>query len=277
MQENERLIQGGYTVKETGRIYGITAETLYYYERLGLVVPERDAANGYRLYGPQDFAKLNVITTLRSLDFSLDQIGRYLSQRSFRVTLALIDEEVTRIDRQSEYLARIKRGLLESLQKYSSAMASAAHPGTSIVHEPVRHCALVNEGMVEYEDIPYAFARYTADHHESLQVLSTLTCYRVDTSTTTNGWFPAKAMLLYSPDPAFRGDYDLPAGSYASYTFAGSFSRCKEIYDTMVQEIDDQGYKQSGDPLEFCLIGEYESSDFNEYVSKMQIPVEKVE
>lgn len=273
MTEFKRLVEHGYTIRQTAKIYGVTVDTLYYYERQGLVVPKRNPINGYRLYGPEDFARLNVIRALRSLDFDLNQIRSYLENRSFKSTVEIIDDEIASIDKQTEYLSSIKRGLLESLQKYTWAMTAVSHPSTEIRREPVRHCALVSDELVKYEDIPYAFARYTADHHEKLQVLNTLNCYRVDTSRTFKGCFPAKAILLYCQDPSFKGDYDLPAGDYACFTFSGNFSRCKEIYDRMVGDLSCMGYEESGDPLEFCLIGEYESDDFDEYVSRIEIPV----
>ena len=271
--DTESLMEEGYTIRQTARLYDITTETLYYYEQIGLVVPRRNPVNGYRLYGPDDFARLNVIQALRKLDFSLDRIGQYLDNRTFDATLSLIDEEVEHVDSQMRYLASIKRGLLSSLQKYTQAMTSISPARTVIVHRPLRHCALVSDHMIDYDRIPFAFAHYTALHHETLQILNTLTCYQVDASRPVKGWFPPKAILLYCPDPGFSGDYDLPAGTYASCTFVGSFARCRQIHAKMLEDLKTMGYRVDGDPLEFCLIGEYESNDFDEYVSRMEIPV----
>lgn len=275
--ETASLAEEGYTIRQTARLYDITTETLYYYEQIGLVVPRRNPANGYRLYGPDDFARLNVIQALRKLDFSLDRIGHYLENRTFDATLSLIDEEVEHVDSQMRYLASIKRGLLSSLQKYAQAMTSISPARTVIVHRPLRHCALVADHMIDYDRIPFAFAHYTALHHEALQILNTLTCYQVDASHPLKGWFQPKAILLYCPDPGFSGGYDLPAGTYASCTFVGSFTRCRQIHAKMLEDLKTMGYRVDGDPLEFCLIGEYESNDFDEYVSRMEIPVVPVE
>ena len=40
----------GLSIKQTAKLYDVTIDTLYYYEKLGLVVPQRNEANGYRIY-----------------------------------------------------------------------------------------------------------------------------------------------------------------------------------------------------------------------------------
>ncbi|WP_161522291.1 MerR family transcriptional regulator [Bifidobacterium xylocopae] len=274
MPEPKRLIDRGCSIKETAKVYDTTIDTLYYYERLGLVVPERNPANGYRIYGPHDFAKLNVIFELRSMGFSFDQMKRYFDHRSFSSTMELMGYEMDRIDQQIAYLSSVKAGIFDGLKLYTQAVAQAQADRMTIERKPERPCALISSELVYYDDIPFAFARYMADHHESLRALRTLTCYRVDTSSMINGCFPAKAIMLYCDADDFHGNYRLPAGLYAGYTFKGSFAGCVPAYTKLKGKIEREGYRMCGDPIEFCLIGEYESDDFREYVSRIEIPVE---
>lgn len=63
-----------YTVHEVAKLSGITIKTLYHYQKIGLLQPERIADNGYRLYGDNELERLQQILFYRELDFSLEKI-----------------------------------------------------------------------------------------------------------------------------------------------------------------------------------------------------------
>jgi DNA-binding transcriptional MerR regulator len=57
---------------------GISVQTLRHYDALGILRPSKRTSAGYRQYSSEDQAKLDVIRTLRELDFDLPTIGRLL-------------------------------------------------------------------------------------------------------------------------------------------------------------------------------------------------------
>ena len=58
---------------------GVTAETIRYYERVG-VLPEPTRGNaGYRRYGAADVERLSFVRRARDLGFSLDEVRELLS------------------------------------------------------------------------------------------------------------------------------------------------------------------------------------------------------
>lgn len=68
-----------YTIHEIAALYGVSADALRYYERLGLIRPRR-APNGYRLYSLRDIYRLTILRDLRELGFSMERIGQYLAR-----------------------------------------------------------------------------------------------------------------------------------------------------------------------------------------------------
>lgn len=62
------------TIKRAAELYGLSADTLRYYEKIGLIVPQREKDNGYRLYSSDDFPKLNMIASMLRMNFSLGKI-----------------------------------------------------------------------------------------------------------------------------------------------------------------------------------------------------------
>jgi DNA-binding transcriptional MerR regulator len=50
-----------YTVKQLAGLAGVSARTLHYYDEIGLLRPERNPYNGYRLYGRRAVLRLQQI------------------------------------------------------------------------------------------------------------------------------------------------------------------------------------------------------------------------
>ncbi|TBR26054.1 MerR family transcriptional regulator [bacterium] len=66
--------------KVAGRA-GVNIQTVRYYERRGLLVPDGRRDSGYRLYGQEAVRKLRFIKNAQGLGFSLDEIARLLRMR----------------------------------------------------------------------------------------------------------------------------------------------------------------------------------------------------
>jgi DNA-binding transcriptional MerR regulator len=65
-----------WTIAEVAERMGITAHTLRYYERIGLLSVGRDGA-GRRRYTEDDIRRVYFITRLRAADLPISQIQRY--------------------------------------------------------------------------------------------------------------------------------------------------------------------------------------------------------
>jgi len=65
------------SIAEAAAITGLTAHTLRYYERIGLVQVGRDDA-GYRSYDRQAMARIAFVTHLRASDMPIGTISHYL-------------------------------------------------------------------------------------------------------------------------------------------------------------------------------------------------------
>ena len=61
---------------------GVSVQTLRHYDKIGVLRPTARSRAGYRLYSANDRAKLDVIRTLRELDFDLPTIGRLLAGKA---------------------------------------------------------------------------------------------------------------------------------------------------------------------------------------------------
>lgn len=68
-----------FQVGEVARQLGLNPQTLYFYERIGLIPPPQRTEAGYRLFSPRDLERLEFITRAKTLGLSLEEIKDILT------------------------------------------------------------------------------------------------------------------------------------------------------------------------------------------------------
>lgn len=67
-------MQKKYTIKEIAKLFNITENKLRFYEKKGLIEPERDDINNYRYYSEEDIIRLQTILMYRLMNIPLKDI-----------------------------------------------------------------------------------------------------------------------------------------------------------------------------------------------------------
>ncbi len=66
------------TIAEVGRQFGMSVDTLRYYERVGLIPPVHRNAAGHRDYQESDLNWVGVIQCMRGAGISVEALARYV-------------------------------------------------------------------------------------------------------------------------------------------------------------------------------------------------------
>lgn len=109
-----------FTIGELADMFGISKQTLQYYDRIGLLSPEFISENGYRHYSIHQYLELDVITRLRKLHMSIPHIRAYLEQRnepSLEQILLDKEQECRAVIAENEQLLRKLQFIQESLKE----------------------------------------------------------------------------------------------------------------------------------------------------------------
>jgi DNA-binding transcriptional MerR regulator len=72
---------GGFTIRNMAERCGMTAHTLRYYERVGLIRPVGRARNGHRRYSEADEAWLHFLHCMRATSMPIREMQRYAELR----------------------------------------------------------------------------------------------------------------------------------------------------------------------------------------------------
>lgn len=97
-------------IGEVANLAGMTLRTLRYYEELGLIEPDNRTKGNFRLYSPMVIRKLQFITSLKKLDFTLDEISELLGHNG---DTPLSDKEI--VDRTRAALSVKRQKITEKL------------------------------------------------------------------------------------------------------------------------------------------------------------------
>ncbi len=127
------------TIGELAQRAQLGAETLRYYERLGLLTPAQRTGSGYRLYGADALERLDFIRRAQALGFSLADIGELLAlharpESDMGAVRAIAAQRLEQIDAKLADLQRMKSGLQALLDACPGHGATAHCPILAALH-----------------------------------------------------------------------------------------------------------------------------------------------
>lgn len=106
----------GLTIGKLAKATDTKAETIRWYEKVGLIDPPRRTDANYRVYSAQDLARLSFIRRARNLGFSLDQVRALIEiseeeDRHCGSVDAIASSHLDEIDRKIADLTALRREL----------------------------------------------------------------------------------------------------------------------------------------------------------------------
>ena len=139
-----------WTVSQVAGLAHVTVRTLHHYDEIGLLVPARRSAAGYRLYGRPELERLHQILLFRELGFTLDAIGRLLDQPAVdrRSALGAQRELLHEKRRRTEAVIRAIDAALRAMEEGSAMDATELFDG----FEDFDHARYADEARERWED-----------------------------------------------------------------------------------------------------------------------------
>lgn len=103
------------TIAETSKRFGISPETLRYYERVGAIPPVTRTPGGTRDYQEQDLAWVGLAVCMRGAGLPIEVVSAY--SRLFQQGDETIPDRLALLERQMETLRKQEAQLHETMQR----------------------------------------------------------------------------------------------------------------------------------------------------------------
>ncbi|PWJ95660.1 DNA-binding transcriptional MerR regulator [Oceanotoga teriensis] len=262
-------------IGEISKFYGISTDTLRYYEKMGIVKPERNI-NGYRMYSMNQIWKINVITDLRKLGFPLKMIKEYLNNRSIDNTKYFILEEMSRVDKKIDEYKKIKKSLINKLENISKA-ENVKLNDINIEYIEKRKIYFLQKIMTKDEEIDFHLKQLQIEISPMLTLFgSNNLCasisredFKMNNYNRYNGTF----LLIKENDDHYTDHLD--EGEYLTYSYKGDYEQKKDIFKILKKYIKENSLKVYDDIIEIYKIDIHETEKTEEYITQIQIPIIK--
>ena len=122
-----------YKIGELATLFNISADTLRFYEKNGILKASQRSSNDYRLYSEEDKNKLDFILNAKSVGFTLVEISELLfidvnkNQKTCRDAKELIDHKLANVQAKLVELKRIEKALITLSDSCIGDSTSAIH------------------------------------------------------------------------------------------------------------------------------------------------------
>lgn len=115
------------TIKEVQEKYGISGDTLRYYERVGMIPPVTRTASGIRNYTEQDLSWVELVLCMRNAGLKIEAIIEYvrlfqMGDATFEARLNLLKEQRDALIDQKQKIDAMMERLNYKIARYEIAV-----------------------------------------------------------------------------------------------------------------------------------------------------------
>lgn len=131
------------TIAQVSKKYNVSADTLRYYERIGLIPPVTRSKSGIRDYGPQDCQWVEFIKCMRGAGLPIEALIEYV---------ALYHQGDVTVAARKELLLEQRRLLFEKMEEMKKTLARldkkiAGYEGALAEQEKTAGCSCPLPGV----------------------------------------------------------------------------------------------------------------------------------
>ena len=250
------------SVGEAAELFGITPDAIRYYEKLGLLVPVREAGNNYRYYDLESNNSLHSAVLLRSLGVPIRQMQAFAESGKLRTLMDGLDETEAQI--KDELCA-----LCEKQRKLRRLRAQLADVDRDIGQITLRQSP--QWWLVSVTKNELDFAKQTKAFHDIMNDKDQLPSYMFqiskDAFLSGERKYSCHGLLLDAPldDCNYPMEY-LEPRQCAYSVFQGTESELVKAYDDLRAWIERYEYHVCGNIIERFIISTAETDFFEIWV-----------
>lgn len=266
-------------IGEFSRLGRVTVRALRHYEEIDLLVPEIvDRATGYRYYSVSQLQKIQSITTLKGLGYSLEEIRDLWEDDTHFPSVESLEEKIAECKKELSVLKERERML-----KAVVASQKKLHKMEKVYFETLpaiivaSHRTIIPSydalGLLCYETIGPEMARLGCECPEPGY------CYTIE----HGGYKPQDIDIEYCEKVSAKGaDSDIikfkeipEVPQAACLKVFGPYDKFHQAYTDLFAYLEKEGYSIEGAPRACYVDGIWNQEDPAKWFTIIQVPVSK--
>jgi DNA-binding transcriptional MerR regulator len=271
MKEKDQYLK----ISDFAKLCGVTKDTLFHYEDIGILKPEIIRDNGYRYYNIQQFFTFEIVSILKEAGTPLKEIKWYIEHLDTDHYITLLSDKLEVLKQERSKLDRMINILQNTISVTQTAMLEFS-----------------TEPRIEEQDEQYLLAvDLFRDENEKERIAKIFEQYRYCLEQGISQTLPAGFIinksninmnLFDSPDYYFceigsATDNPLlhikPQGKYAVIYHKGSYDTIVASHEKLRRFINERGMKITGNAYVFELLGFLAVGDEEKYMVKISVGV----
>ena len=147
-----------YKIGEVANIMGVSADTIRYYEKMGIVYSHKDAGNGYRYFTSADIYALLDVLFYRSMDIPVEEVCKIMNSYQHKDVKKLLEQKEKQVEakiREQQALLGQIRATIEDyriMEEGLDVLKTCPMPPMLLFHESPADNQAYFHSMMEQED-----------------------------------------------------------------------------------------------------------------------------
>ncbi|ABR46843.1 putative transcriptional regulator, MerR family [Alkaliphilus metalliredigens QYMF] len=265
-----------FTTGEFANLVGVSKDTLFHYDKIGVFSPEIKGNNHYRYYSVYQAEVFNVIATLKEVNMPLKEIKAYLNKRTPDEYILLLEKEEASLDTKIRELQKMK-GLIS--QKISITKSAVGINTSEILLEE----KIKDEFLVITKTVPFtgekSIAASIKKHYEYLNEHNIISPYSLGCMVDSEKVFDDLDSYDYFFTKVSKTsdsyNFIREKGSYLTAYHTKGYLNIKDTYDRILEFAKNEGLKPEGYFYEDVLLDELSVKEYDQYLIQISIKILK--
>ena len=273
------------TTGQFASLCGTTKETLFHYDRIGILKPDRVGNNGYRYYTAVQFYDFDLIQTMKYTGSSLEDIRKCIRNFDTGYFLEMFREKQRRIKEEQKKLEELS-GFMQELVQITEGALDARYGVPRTERDGEEHLLVTDFGYRE-RDSSNAPARLLGEHIRKCEACGIRNHAFVGSiilrETLEKKEMKESFLFTKIPENIWADEWckreDVrrkPAGTFASVMHKGPYNSFGKSIEKLMKFIERESLKIAGDCYVYDMISYIAGAGEEDYVVKIKVPVKTV-
>lgn len=266
-----------FSIGEMAKLHNTTIKTLRYYDKIGLLKPmEVNENNGYRYYSIEQFEQLNIINYLKNLGFSLKEIKLHLDTRDIDAFLELLEKQKEITEKKIKELQRIHNRFQNRIEDINKTRRIKELEVILIKKIQERKIVRLNEVILSECELEVSLRKLENMSNMSSSIFIGRVGLTIGIRNINSIKFDEyNSIFILLEDDHINNELvsSFPYCYYVCIYYRGKHTDSPRYYKMLLNYIKENNLEIIGDSIERTIIDHYISTNPDDYITELQIPV----